>query len=116
MYRVEYGLEVLPESISVRGNALASGSIDHEFEDMIIAEIEAGSISASSRIRVTAHISGITGVEGIEIGSCCSYKDEKEFRKDALEGMRRCALNKLRAKLAEMHEATHDLSNFDRED
>jgi len=82
MKTVEFILEVEPEDVEVRGNAMSSGDddIDRECEDKIIAEIEGGNVWAWASVRVAACVDGI---EYADYLGCCNYASEEDFRQDA---------------------------------
>jgi len=78
MSKITYKIECLPEDVPIRGNAMASGnkSVDKRVEDVIIAQLEAGSPWAWCTVRVTAHCGGLVGEDFL---GCCNYRDEAEF-------------------------------------
>lgn len=73
-------LEVLPEDVPVRGNALASGDdrIDEQCENAILARLAAGDPWAWCIVRVT--VQAEDGREESEFLGGCSYANEAEFR------------------------------------
>lgn len=93
-YEREYDitLEAIPETVRVRGNALASGNdaLDKEAEDYILARLESGDIWAWFTAKVTVRDS--YGREASDyLGACC-YKDEKDFKQGGyyLDMIREC--------------------------
>jgi hypothetical protein len=72
-------IDIFPEDVDVRGNALASGDDeeDRREEDRIIAELDRGNLWAWCLVKVTVRYGGI--VESDTLG-CCSYRDEHDFR------------------------------------
>lgn len=115
---VTYTIEVEPEHIPVRGNALASGddAVDREVEDEILARLDRGDEWAWCTVKVTAHYDEFTGVDYL---GGCSYKSEIDFRKDAyFQDMCDAALadlkNNLRADIRNGHEAEAILAELDR--
>ena len=80
--KVSYGIEVLPEYLDVRGNAMASGddAFDREVEDSIIADFEGGNEWAWCTVKVTARYEYIDEIEGVDYLGACSYKDEEDFK------------------------------------
>lgn len=99
---IEYTLELLPEDMPVRGNALASGdeSEDKRAEDAILKELE-WNPWAWCCIKVTASWHGIKGVDYL---GGCSYKDEMEFKQEGgyYEDMKAQALEDLKRTIREM--------------
>jgi hypothetical protein len=81
-YEREYDvtLEALPETVRVKGNALASedDALDKEAEDEILARLESGDIWAWFTAKVTVRDS--YGREASDFLGCCSYKDERDFK------------------------------------
>lgn len=78
---VEFAVSANEEAVSVRGNALASGDdkIDKKVEDGILRRLENGKIWAWASVTVTASWRGMQGEDHL---GCCSYKSEKEFKRD----------------------------------
>ena len=82
-YEREYDitLEAIPETVRVRGNALASGddALDKEAEDYILARLKSGDIWAWFTAKVTVRDS--YGREASDyLGACC-YKDARDFKR-----------------------------------
>lgn len=75
---VEFMIECLPEYEPVIGNALASGNDkeDRECEDQIIADLESGNEWAWCRVKVTARLGSLVGVDYL---GCCSYSSQADF-------------------------------------
>lgn len=85
-------LEAIPETIRVRGNALASGddTLDKEVEDGILARLESGDVWAWFTAKVT--VRDDEGREATDyLGACC-YEDEKDFKRGGyyLDMIRTC--------------------------
>lgn len=85
-------LEAIPETIRVRGNALASGDdqLDKETEDEILARLESGDVWAWFTAKVS--VRDKYGREASDyLGACC-YEDEKDFRRGGyyLDMIREC--------------------------
>ena len=79
MRTVEFNLEVEPEHIKVRGNAIDSGDsvLDRDYEDSILADLEAGNVWAWVSVKVTASVDGIKCSDYL---GACSYASEATFR------------------------------------
>jgi hypothetical protein len=81
-YEREYDitLEALPETVRVKGNALASedDALDKEVEDEILARLESGDIWAWFTAKVTVRDS--YGAEASDYLGCCCYKDARDFK------------------------------------
>ena len=98
---VTFTIEVLPEEIPVRGNALASGDddADHDCENKILRALERGNGWAWCCVRVTAAWSALDGEEytGCDSLGCCSYAGEKDFTRGGgyFDDMKREALDNL---------------------
>jgi hypothetical protein len=76
----EISFEALPETVRVRGNALASGNdvLDKEAEDEIIARLESGDVYAWFTAKVS--VRDDKGNEASDyLGACC-YEDEADFK------------------------------------
>jgi hypothetical protein len=109
--KVSYTIEALPEDMSVRGNAMASGddAYDKEVEDAIIADLEAGNEWAWCTVKVTCTLeisSGHTWT-GEAYLSGCSYRNERDFLEanDYAEQMKHEAYEDALAKGQRMVEA-----------
>jgi hypothetical protein len=80
-YEREYDitLEALPETVRVRGNAMASGDdeLDRQVEDEIISRLESGDIFAWFTAKVTVS-DGKN--EATDYLGCCNYRDADDFR------------------------------------
>ena len=76
---INYRIEVEPEHEPVRGNALASGddAADREYEDEILARLDAGDVWAWAAVTVIAEVDGFEGRDRL---GCCSYASEAHFR------------------------------------
>lgn len=76
---VTYTLDVQPEDIPVRGNALASGDDeeDRRAEDEIIERLEAGDVWAWASVVVRAEWNGFVGRDYL---GGCSYANEDDFK------------------------------------
>lgn len=76
---VEIEIACLPETLEVRGNALASGVDDEDraCEDKIIADLENGNEWAWCCVRVTAKLGPFVGTDYL---GGCSYDSESQFR------------------------------------
>lgn len=101
--KIEYSIEVLPEETPVRGNCIATDDpdFDRDYEDKILADLEAGNTWAWCQVKVTASAGGMGGMEGTDYLGCCSYKDEADFRQcDYYASMQKMAADELRAKIA----------------
>lgn len=74
-------VEIEPEEVSVRGNAMASGddAADREAEDEILRRLDRGDVWAWCSVRVVVEHDGWVKASGW-LG-CCSYEDEEDFRK-----------------------------------
>ncbi len=85
-------LEALPETIRVRGNALASGddALDKEAEDEIIARLESGDVYAWFTAKVSVRDSH--GREASDYLGACSYEDGEDFKRGGyyLDMIREC--------------------------
>lgn len=75
---IHYTLEIEPEDIPVRGNAIATDddALDREYEDAIIARLDSGDLWAWCTVKVTAQFEGFEGVA--YLGGCC-YDGVKDF-------------------------------------
>jgi hypothetical protein len=74
-------LEAIPETVRVRGNAMASGDdeFDRQIEDEIISRLESGDIYAWFTAKVTVRDS--YGREASDyLGACC-YEDARDFKR-----------------------------------
>jgi hypothetical protein len=85
-------LEAIPETIRVRGNALASGddALDKEAEDEIISRLESGDVWAWFTAKVSVRDSH--GREASDyLGACC-YEDGEDFKRGGyyLDMIRTC--------------------------
>lgn len=93
---VTYTLDVQPEDIPVRGNALASGDDeeDRRAEDEIIERLDRGDTWAWASVLVKAEWNGFTGTAGL---GCCSYRDEADFKAEGgyYEGLKTEAFDDL---------------------
>jgi hypothetical protein len=82
-YEREYDitLEALPETVRVRGNASASGDdeLDRDEENAILVRLDMGDVWAWCTAKVTVRDSH--GREASDYLGCCSYKDEKDFKR-----------------------------------
>lgn len=79
--QVNFSMEVEPDEIPVRGNAIVSGddNYDKEVEDELIERLNAGDVWAWALVTVTAEWNG---VEGYDTLGGCSYKCEDDFKGD----------------------------------
>ncbi len=75
---VAYTLEVLPEDIPVRGNAMASGddAEDKRVEDSILRKLRNGDLWAWCTVKCTAAMGEAQGTDYL---GCCSYRSTQEF-------------------------------------
>jgi hypothetical protein len=78
--KCEIEIHAEEEQISVRGNALVSGddAEDKRAEDSILRKLARGNVWAWAFVKVTV---SYMGVEGSDTLGCCSYKNEKDFKK-----------------------------------
>jgi hypothetical protein len=78
---IEYRLEILPEDMPVRGNAMSSGdaAFDKKVEDDILESLDSGNEWAWCTVKVTARLKG-TEVAGWDFLGGCSYESEAEFK------------------------------------
>lgn len=78
---INYELQVEPEDIPLRGNAMASGSeeYDKEIEDSILARLTHGDAWAWCCVHITAQIPGVNLTGDAYLGAC-SYESESQFR------------------------------------
>ena len=107
---VEFSVECLPEDMSVRGNAIASGDDDHDrmVEDKIIEELEWNEW-AWCTVRVVARWEGF---EGNDYLGGCSYKSEEDFctPDGYYPDMKARALEALNEEVARSHAITSKLT------
>ena len=77
--KYEVSFEALPETVRVRGNAMASGDdeLDRQVEDEIISRLESGDIYAWFTAKVTVS-DGKN--EATDYLGCCTYRDADDFR------------------------------------
>jgi hypothetical protein len=75
---ITYTLDILPEDVPVRGNALASGDdkTDRAAEDEILARLESGDNWAWCCVSVTAEVNGF---EASTYLGACSYDGLTDF-------------------------------------
>lgn len=75
---VEFEVICHPETLDVRGNAMASGddAVDKETEDEILAQLESGNEWAWCCVEVVARWEGF---EGRDTLGGCSYKSQADF-------------------------------------
>ena len=89
--QVNFELIAHEEHVPVKGNAIASGDAkyDARVENKIIKQLDSGNIWAWCTVEVRGTYKGIT--ESDYLG-CCSYKSEKDFKKDLyyLDMQREC--------------------------
>jgi len=82
-YEREYDitLEAIPETVRVRGNAMASGDdeFDRQIEDEIISRLESGDIWAWFTAKVTVRDSYER--EASDYLGCCCYEDARDFKR-----------------------------------
>jgi hypothetical protein len=82
-YEREYDitLEAIPETVRVRGNAMASGDdeFDRQIEDEIVSRLESGDIWAWFTAKVTVRDS--YGREASDYLGCCCYEDARDFKR-----------------------------------
>ena len=100
-------LEIFPEDMEVRGNAICSGDddFDREVEDGIISRLEEGDLWAWCTVKVTARYRGVRGLKGVAWLGGCSYLDSLDFRKGGyFEDMRAEAIANLRGQMEEIAE------------
>lgn len=97
---VTYTLDVQPEDIPVRGNALASGDDeeDRRAEDEIIERLEAGDVWAWASVVVRAEWNGFVGQDYL---GGCSYANEDDFKAPGgyYDDMKKRALDDLYAQV-----------------
>lgn len=81
---IKFKIEALQEDLQIEGNVLASGdkAEDKMAEQSVIDQLNSGNYWAWCTIKVTAHVEGIPEVEGTDYLGGCSYKSEKDFKKD----------------------------------
>lgn len=74
-------LDILPEDLPIRGNAIASGgdAYDRAFEDALIERLESGDDLAWFVARVSVRCSGL---ESYSYLGGCSYRSIEEFLAD----------------------------------
>lgn len=93
--QVEFTIEAEEETISVRGNAIASGdtALDKKVEDEIFRKLEYTQW-AWCCVCVTAKWKGLKGTDYL---GGCSYDDEEDFIKTSgyFDGMKQQAFNNL---------------------
>lgn len=77
--KYDVSFEALPETIRVRGNAMASGDdeLDRQVEDEILSRLESGDIFAWFTAKVTARDGNN---EATDYLGCCNYRDADDFR------------------------------------
>jgi hypothetical protein len=78
--KYDVSFEALPETVRVRGNAMASGDdeFDRQIEDEIISRLESGDIYAWFTAKVT--VRDDKGNEATDCLGCCNYRDADDFR------------------------------------
>ena len=100
---VEFSLNIEPEHIPVKGNAIVSGDVetDKKVEDEIFERLDRGDLWAWCTVEVTAEWKGL---EGVNYLGCCCYADEKEFKAEGghYEDMKQEAYNDLIAQLKQL--------------
>ena len=112
MKRVTYTIEVHPEDIPVRGNAMVSGddALDREVEDSILSDLEAGNEWAWCTVEVIAHWGEHTGSAFL---GCCSHKNMADFQNNSgdYEQMQIDARANLEARLRMMVQRGEEAAN-----
>lgn len=108
--KVTYEVEIEPEDVPVRGNAMASGdkALDKECEDAIFKDLENGNEYAWCYARVIAESGGYKGEASL---GCISCKDHKEFEEVFLPSMKDEALMNLGIDMA-AHDGTEETPAF----
>lgn len=102
--KVTYEVELQPEDMPVRGNAIASDdeAFDKEVEDKILARLDRGEIEAWCLAVVTARVE-IDGFvfAGVATLGGCSYESEEAVKRAVLEeyDLKAEALAELKARL-----------------
>ena len=78
--KYDVSFEALPETIRVRGNAMASGDdeLDRQVEDEILSRLESGDTFAWFTAKVT--VRDDRGNEATDYLGCCTYRDADDFR------------------------------------
>lgn len=78
---VEWELICEPEHVPVEGNCMASGddAFDRKCERRILRQLANGNEWAWCCVRLVGRFKGLCCWEAL---GCCSYRSEKEFRKD----------------------------------
>lgn len=107
--RITYTIEIEPEDVPVRGNAMASGDddLDREVEDEILAKLDRGNLWAWCAVKVTASFDGFTGHDYL---GGCSYNNVKDFIDGGCYAdMRDQAKSDLIGKLGAARQALHKL-------
>ncbi len=96
---VRFSVFIVPEDVTVRGNALVSGdaAVDRAAEDAILERLNLEDLWAWCTVFVTAQWQGFEGTDSL---GCCSYADEAEFRSgDYFTDMKARALESLNQQL-----------------
>jgi hypothetical protein len=98
---VDVQLECLPEDTQIEGNAsCVDPETDAETVAWIRSELDRGNDWAWCTARVTVTWNGL---EGVDYLSCCSYRNERDFRNDGYyDDMIHEALADLNRKVAAM--------------
>lgn len=91
---IEYNWKVEPEDMPVRGNVSFSGSPerDRKFEDEILERLDRGDEVAwcISMVEALIRYKGYT-FRGSDALGGCSYKSEKQLRRDTEVDLQKCA-------------------------
>lgn len=79
--RYHITLEAIPETIRVRGNALASGddTEDKEYEEQILQRLQMGDEWAWFTAKVVVRTND--GREASDYLGCCTYEDAEDFKR-----------------------------------
>lgn len=110
MAAVTYEIEVSPDDLNVRGNAIASGddTFDRQVEDEIIGRLDNGDVWTWCSVHVVARLGNFEGDAWL---GACSYKDEEDFKQGGYYiDMKRDALEDLQAVV---RQAQADLTDAD---
>lgn len=105
---VVFEIQVQPEEMPVRGNAMASGdpAFDKEVEDKIIKDVADGDEWAWCSVTVKAKWAIFEGTDTL---GCCSYVDEESFKTGGYyEDMKSNALAELNNELQLLFEQMKD--------
>lgn len=106
--KINISLEIFPETLPVRGNALASGddAEDQEVEEWILERLDSGDTWAWCVVQVKATIDGLEEFEGTDSLGGCSFEDEQGFKESGYyEETENTAIANLITKLKSANEA-----------